>query len=328
MAEANYELQAVAPDGERRVTRKRGSGKTWRWGIVLAKMTKLFKAMKLIKIVASFGSMIISVFAYSFAMGLPFAIGFVVLLFCHEVGHVIALRHKGIKASLPVFIPFLGAAVFAPKFGDRHDEAYMAFAGPLIGSACAFVLFVAALVAPGSHSLLLGIAFTALIINLFNLIPISPLDGGRVTQAVGPMFKYVGFAALLAITIALQTPGLLVIWVVVLSDMHIKHGLRFALGLLLEALAIIMMSAGIGTDQSFWINVIDVVLMSFMNTLFGAYVFSRDHSDEVKSLEQKDNRPQLPKQQRIRWFAAYAVLAAMLIAGMFFMNAQFTAMVA
>lgn len=273
------------------------------------KLLKLLKAAKAMKFLLSFGSMVLSVFAYSFAMGWVFSIGFVVMLFCHETGHAVALRSKGMKASLPVFIPFLGAAIFAPKLGDRHEEAYMAFAGPLIGTASAVALFGATLLVPGTHPLLLGIAFTALIINLFNMIPLSPLDGGRITQAIGPWFRYVGIAALLVLTVVLATPGLLVIWVLVLTDMHARKGLRLVLGLIVETIAIVMMMGHIGQQQPFWLNVTDLVLMSVLNLLFAwSWTKNRDTFHE-----ETDTRPALSREMRNRWFVAYVALLVFLV---------------
>jgi Zn-dependent protease len=275
----------------------------------LSKLAKVAKTTKVLQPLITFGTMIVSVFAYSFALGLPFAIGFVLMIFIHEAGHAIALRRKGIKASMPIFIPFLGAAIFAPSFGNRHTEAYMAFAGPLIGTLGALGLFTFAVIIPGSHPLLLAIAFTALIINLFNLIPISPLDGGRITQAVGPAFKYVGVAALLALTLMLQTPGLLLVWVLVLNDARMRAGLRLFLGITLMTMAVTMMLTGIGEPQPFWVNIVDVVLMTIFNVLF----FLRWHKWDKELAPPDDDRPQLDARTRLQWFIAYAILTAFLV---------------
>lgn len=280
---------------------------------VLAKSAKILKAVKAVKLLqplVSFGSMVASVFAYSFALGWLFSIGFVLMLFVHEMGHAVALKSRGMKASFPVFIPFLGAAIFAPDFGDRHDEARMAFAGPLIGSLGAALVFVAALVTPGNHPLLLGIANTALLINLFNLIPISPLDGGRVTQAIGPAFKYVGVLALLALTLYLQTAGLIVIWVLVLMDLRISYKRRFLAGILLETMAAVMMLLQVGHPQPFWVNAIDLAAMSLINAIF-LWDWRKGHGI---SQSRPDNRPQLTASQRWKWFATYAALTAALFA--------------
>src|SRR5689334_4802472 len=92
-------------------------------GAALAKFAGSLKAVLLLlpklKILTTSGSMLVSVAAYSLLWGWHFAVGFVVLLFVHEMGHVIQLRREGIHASAPVFIPFLGAAVWAKSLGNN-----------------------------------------------------------------------------------------------------------------------------------------------------------------------------------------------------------------
>ena len=88
-----------------------------------------------LKVLTTSGSMLVSIAAYSLIWGWKFALGFVVLLFVHEMGHVIQLRREGIAASAPVFIPFLGAAVWAKSLGDNAlAEARVGLAGPMLGT--------------------------------------------------------------------------------------------------------------------------------------------------------------------------------------------------
>ena len=79
-------------------------------------------ALPKLKLLTTSGTMLVSVAAYSLIWGWRFAFGFVVLLFVHEMGHVIQLRREGIKASAPVFIPFLGAAVWAQVARGRRGR--------------------------------------------------------------------------------------------------------------------------------------------------------------------------------------------------------------
>lgn len=275
-----------------------------------AKLLKVFKTVKVLQPLLSFGSMIVSVFVYSFSMGLWFAVGFVIMLFIHELGHATVLRHKGMKASLPMFIPFIGAAIFAPDMGKRNDEAQMAIAGPLTGGIFAILLFGVTMLIPGHHPLLLALSSTAILINLFNLIPVRPLDGGRVGQAVGPAFKYIGIAALLGLTLYVMNPGLLLIWVLVLSDLRMKPWLKFTAGVCLEILAVALMSAGFGEHQAFWISTIDVTGMTIFNFIYWWEWKKR----ETLPRDSADNRPQLSPRARWGWFAALAALAAALLA--------------
>ena len=126
--------------------------------------------------------MFVSVLAYTLLWGWTFAIGFVLLMFVHEMGHVIVLKRQGIPASLPMFIPFLGAFVNMrgmPR--DAYQEALSGLAGPYFGTAGAVVVGFWGH-ATGSN-FLLQLAAIGFFLNLFNLLPMLPLDGGR---AVGP----------------------------------------------------------------------------------------------------------------------------------------------
>ena len=92
-------------------------------------------ALPNLKLLMTAGTALVSVAAYSLFLGWSFAAGFVVLLFVHEMGHVIELRREGIKASAPMFIPFMGAVIFARSLGDNAlAEARVGLAGPILGT--------------------------------------------------------------------------------------------------------------------------------------------------------------------------------------------------
>jgi Zn-dependent protease len=156
--------------------------------------------------------MLVSIAAYSFVFGWPFAVGFVLLLLVHELGHVIQLRREGIEASAPLFIPFLGAVVAAKSLGgDAAAEARVGLAGPILGTLGAIGVAIAGL-ASGSE-LLQALAFTGFFLNLFNLLPVVPLDGGRAMAALAPWMWFVGFAGLVALAFAWPNPILFLILV-------------------------------------------------------------------------------------------------------------------
>jgi Zn-dependent protease len=131
------------------------------------------------------GTMLISMFFYARAYGWPFAVGFVILIFIHEMGHMIAARLMGLKVGLPMFIPFLGAVIAlkeAPP--NAWVEAVVGIGGPLLGSigaagaaACYFLT---------GNALFLILGYTGFFLNLFNLVPMVPLDGGRIVSAISP----------------------------------------------------------------------------------------------------------------------------------------------
>ena len=139
-------------------------------------------ALPNLKLFVTAGTALVSVAAYSLFFGWWFAAGFVVLLFVHEMGHVIALRREGIKASAPMFVPFMGAVIISRSLGDNAlAEARVGLAGPILGSlGAAAVALVGELT---GSSLLIALAYFGFFINLFNLLPVVPARrrpcGGR-----------------------------------------------------------------------------------------------------------------------------------------------------
>jgi Zn-dependent protease len=154
--------------------------------------------------------MLVSIAAYAWLWGFPFAAGFVVLLLIHEMGHVIQLRREGIKASAPMFIPFLGAVISARSLGDNAlAEARVGLAGPILGSlgSAACILIWQAT----GNDMWRALAFTGFFLNLFNLLPVVPLDGGRAMAAMAPWMWFVGFAGLIALALVFPNPIILII---------------------------------------------------------------------------------------------------------------------
>jgi Zn-dependent protease len=166
-----------------------------KWGAILLKL----------KVFTLAGTMLLSLAAYAWIWGWTFALGFILLLFIHEMGHVIALRRMGIKAGLPTFIPFLGAFVTMkeqPK--TAWHEAVSGIAGPVLGSAAAALCWWYA--HETGSNFVRALAFAGFLINLFNLIPILPLDGGRTAAAIHPALWVVGLAGLLVLEVYRPTP--------------------------------------------------------------------------------------------------------------------------
>ncbi|MDX6661291.1 MAG: hypothetical protein QOJ55_2113 [Solirubrobacteraceae bacterium] len=183
-------------------------------GALVAKFAAKFKlllvALPKLKLLTTSGTMLVSIAAYSLFFGWTFAVGFVLLLLVHEMGHVIQLRREGIKASAPMFIPFLGAVVAAKSLGENATaEARVGLAGPVLGSLGAAALIPVYLLT--GDEIWRALAFTGFFLNLFNLLPVVPLDGGRAMAAMAPWMWFVGFAALVAVTIAFPNPILLII---------------------------------------------------------------------------------------------------------------------
>jgi Zn-dependent protease len=168
-------------------------------------------------------SMLVSIAAYTWIWGLPFAIGFVLLILVHELGHVLELRRQGVKASAPLFIPFLGAVIGMRELpDDAWKEAKVALAGPILGSVGAALFWIAG-EATGSD-LLVALAFVGFFLNLFNLIPIVPLDGGRAAGALHPALWFVGLLLMVGLVVVRPNPLLLII--VILGGMDLWNRWR------------------------------------------------------------------------------------------------------
>jgi Zn-dependent protease len=154
--------------------------------------------------------MLVSVAAYALIWGWKFAAGFVALLFIHEMGHVLQLRREGIKATAPMFIPFLGAYVGMKELPkDAAAEARVGLAGPVLGSAGALIPL--ALWAITGNVFWEALAFVGFFLNLFNLLPVLPLDGGRAMAALSPWMWFVGYGLLIAATVFFPSPIMLLI---------------------------------------------------------------------------------------------------------------------
>jgi Zn-dependent protease len=186
-------------DDPKRTLRKRAGSALAGTAAVAAKFGTALKAglvaLPNLKLLTTAGTAMVSVAAYSLLWGWEFAVGFVVLLFVHEMGHVVALRREGIHASSPMFIPFLGAVIAARSLGDNAlAEARVGLAGPVLGS-----IGAAACLAVGeaaNSNFFRALAYVGFFLNLFNLIPMLPLDGGRAMAAMAPWMWWVGMAAM------------------------------------------------------------------------------------------------------------------------------------
>lgn len=155
-------------------------------------------------------SMFVSAAFYVWFGGWWFGIGLVFLLFVHEMGHVLEAKRQGLPVSAPLFIPFLGALITLKQMPhNAWNEAKLAIAGPIVGSAGAAAVWIAGVAADSNH--LKALAFLGFLINLFNLLPVVPLDGGRIVGALHPALWLVGFLALLALVFVAPNPILIII---------------------------------------------------------------------------------------------------------------------
>ena len=175
-----------------------------------AKLKGLLLLLPKLKVLTTSASMLVSVAAYAVIWGWRFAVGFVALLFLHEMGHVVQMKREGVKVSGMLFIPFLGAAVGARSLGGSAvAEARVGLAGPVLGTLGTLV--VAGIYLATGEDFWRALAFVGFFLNLFNLLPVLPLDGGRAMAAMAPWMWVVGFAALLAMLILAPNPILIII---------------------------------------------------------------------------------------------------------------------
>ncbi len=174
---------------------------------------------KLSKVLLTAGSMLVSILVYMQFYGPLYATGFVLLIFVHEMGHFLAARQRGLDVGAPTFIPFIGAYIaMKQKPHDVETEAYVALAGPLVGTLGALACYYW-----GRHTgqpLLVALSYSGFILNLFNLIPLSPLDGGRVTAVLSPRIWLVGAPMLAAMFFYMQSPLLILIGIMALPQLQ------------------------------------------------------------------------------------------------------------
>lgn len=207
--------------------KKRNQNKSWLFivGVVAYLATKLKALLPLLK-AGKFGSviisMVISIGAYAILFPIPFAIGFVLLLLVHELGHVIAAKQKGLPVSAPLFIPFLGALITMKKNPrDAATEAYIGIGGPILGSLGSALVFLVGW--QFDLPLLLSIAYTGFFLNLINLLPIHPLDGGRISVAVTRWLWLVGLIGGLVVIIYMKAILFFIIWASFAWDLYKKY---------------------------------------------------------------------------------------------------------
>jgi Zn-dependent protease len=159
---------------------------------------------------------VISIFIYAQLFGWGFGIGLVALLFVHEMGHAVVMKLKGLPVGGMIFIPMLGAAVFMRRMpGNARDEAEVGIAGPVAGALASLVCLFFALSWPGSPGVWAPLAYFGFFLNLFNLIPIIPFDGGRVLSALDRRVWLLGFFALVAVQVWQWVSGNSSIWLLI-----------------------------------------------------------------------------------------------------------------
>ena len=160
----------------------------------------------------------ISFGAYLWFGGIWFAVGLIGLIFVHEMGHWLEAKRQGLPVSAPLFIPFLGASIFLKEQPQNAwREFQLAIAGPFVGSLGALAVYGVAIAEDSNR--LKAIAFLGFFINLFNLLPVVPLDGGRIVAAIHPALWVLGLVGLLALV--LYHPNGILVLILVFAAMEL-----------------------------------------------------------------------------------------------------------
>lgn len=191
------------PDPEDKGTLKKVLGPLAILGLLLAKFKGLSIAvLKFFPLLLKTGgTMVLTIWLYAMSWGWWFALGFVLLIFVHECGHLLAARKVGLKVGAPVFIPFMGAFI-ALKEAPRNAwiEAQVGIGGPLLGTAGGVVCW--GIYYLTKNPLFAALAYSAFFLNLFNLAPIGFLDGGRIVTALSPWLWVAGAGVLTVMLIS------------------------------------------------------------------------------------------------------------------------------
>lgn len=200
----------------------------WKYiGIAAKAIVPAFQVLKFGKVLTTMGSMVLSVWFYQLAFGWRFSVGFVLLIFIHEMGHVFVAWRQGLPISAPVFIPGMGAVIFNKRESKTAWEAaLMGIGGPIGGAIGAVVCHL--IYAATGDPLFLGLAYSGYFLNLFNLAPMFPLDGGWIVGSISPYLWLIGLVVIVGgfFTGVIRNPIILLLLIVSIPQlwMGIRHG--------------------------------------------------------------------------------------------------------
>jgi Zn-dependent protease len=295
----------TAPDG-----RAEPSRKSSRWiagSILLAKMTKLAKIAKLASVAFSLLSALCFAGVITPVMGMATAGGITLLLLIHEMGHAVGLHRLGFGLRLPVFIPFLGAAIAAPAGMTRRQEASMAYAGPLWGTAACVGILLPGFIWPSP--IWISISMLGVLLNAFNMTPVAPLDGGRILRGTHDRLKYLGLAVLVCLTFFLHDPTIILIWIIVLTEMNfLPIRTRFLLTLLCTGLLVGCLVMGHSQERYYRFHVVTDIALAVAVCLGYSYRLNGEEPP-VEHL-----RPYGPAGERMAWMSLWMLLLAAQVA--------------
>ena len=200
-----------------------GSAALAAWAVVKYGLVFLVK----IPAFATLFSALISFGAYALVFGLWFAVALVVMIFVHEMGHVVEIRRQGMAATAPVFIPFLGAAIFQRQHPTTAvKQAQIGIAGPIagtIGATAAFLLYGST-----QNPVFLIAASLGFFLNLFNMLPVWQLDGAWVLAPVSPWFQVLGLGAIVVLVLFFHFVSVILLLIALLGISSARAAFRNA----------------------------------------------------------------------------------------------------
>jgi len=219
-----------------------------------------------------------------------------------------------------VFIPFLGAAIFAPHMGNRYVEAFVGYGGPFLGSIAALLCLLAWGIT--GWDILLSISFIGVYLNLFNMIPIRPLDGGRILQIVGERIKYFGLVVLIAYTVYMGEPSLIILWVFLLQEFDLSLWWRPVIaGMLTISMGVLFLMGHSG--QPWQLDFLDMFIGVAFTFLYlwvdgRRYAMARSQDYYTPLPIPDDARPYPDRSMRLTWLVLYLGLVVILWAALWF----------
>jgi len=193
------------------------------WAVVKYGLVFLVK----IPAFATLFTALVSVGAYALVYGPWFAVALVLMIFVHEMGHVVEIRRQGMMATAPIFIPFLGAAIFQRQHPTSAvNQAKIGIAGPIagtIGATVAFMFYTAT-----QNPVFLLAALIGFGLNLLNLLPVWQLDGAWVLAPVSPWFQVAGLALIALLAVVFHFVSVLLVIVAILGIQSARAAFRNA----------------------------------------------------------------------------------------------------
>jgi Zn-dependent protease len=195
-------------------------------GVLLATLLKYLPFLVKFGLVAlkTGGTMLISMWVYALLYGWWFAVGFVVCIFVHELGHVFMAWRLGVPASAPIFIPGMGALILQKRAArSAWDQALIGIGGPAAGTVAGLVcLYIHQIT---GSPLMLALAYTSFFLNLFNLAPVVPLDGGWITGAISPRIWLIGMVGMVAAFLTGRVHNPMILLLLIMSFPRLWRGL-------------------------------------------------------------------------------------------------------